>query len=311
MVDQGAPRTPEHRHVDAPGVRGLGNGHLRRRLVARRGGGGGDRRRRGFDPFLQDHHRFRGEVRQALQPFQAGDDPGRGGIRVGEAGADQRELERQPRRGRPPHVVLRREQQREDARQFAGAELLRLHPEVLVRVRGQIEQILLARSGLDEQQVAEVPDRLVRHVAHVPAVEHESIDDLEDPPHIPDRHHVGDLELHLATGRAEQGAHRGFVDGLATEPGGLVQQGERIARRAFGSARDRVRRGRIQRDPLGRGDRLDHLGEPFDREAPEVEPLAPSDDRGRHLVWLRGCEDEPDTGRRLLEEFQQRVEGLA
>src|SRR5439155_12868353 len=47
------------------------------------------------------------------------------------------------------------------------------------------------------------------------------------------------------------------------------------------------------------------------RESAEVEPLTASDDRRGHLVWLRGREDEPNTGRRLLEELQQRVERFA
>jgi hypothetical protein len=119
-----------------------------------------------------------------------------------------------------------------------------------------------------------VSDRLVRHVAHVPAVKHETIDDLEDPAHVPHRDHVRDLELDLATGRAQEGAHRGLGRPLPAEHRCLVQQRERIARRAFGSARDRVGRRGIQRDAFGRRDRLDHLGEPFDRESPEVEPLA-------------------------------------
>ena len=46
-------------------------------------------------------------------------------------------------------------------------------------------------------------------------------------------------------------------------------------------------------------------------EAAEVEPLAPPDDGGRHLVRLGGGQDEPDAGRRLLEHLQQRVERLA
>ena len=45
--------------------------------------------------------------------------------------------------------------------------------------------------------------------------------------------------------------------------------------------------------------------------ATEVEPLAPPDDRSRHLVRLRGGQDEPDPGRRLFEDLQQRVERLA
>ena len=58
-------------------------------------------------------------------------------------------------------------------------------------------------------------------------------------------------------------------------------------------------------------DVLQVIGDRLQRRAAEVEALAATDDRGGHLVRLGGREDEPDAGRRLLEDLQQGVEGLA
>ncbi len=69
-----------------------------------------------------------------------------------------------------------------------------------------------------------------------------------------------------------------------------------------------------------RGDRdALQLGHPFEEvggevlggQAAEVEPLAPADDGGRHLVRLGGGQDEADAGRGLLEHLQEGVERLA
>ena len=59
------------------------------------------------------------------------------------------------------------------------------------------------------------------------------------------------------------------------------------------------------------GDRDEVGREVVDRQTPEVEPLAPPDDRGRHLVRLGGGEHEPHARRGFLEDLQQRVECLA
>ena len=58
------------------------------------------------------------------------------------------------------------------------------------------------------------------------------------------------------------------------------------------------------------GDLAELLGDLGDRQRPEVEPLAARDDRRRDLVKLRRGEDEAGVGRRLLQRFQERVEGL-
>src|SRR5439155_6781739 len=127
--------------------------------------------------------------------------------------------------------------------QLTRAELLRLDAKRVVRVGGDVEQVLLTGRGLDEEQVADVADRLVRDVANVATLQDEAIDDLEDPPDVADRDDVGDLQLDLAARRSQQRADRLLVDRLAAQDGRLVEQGEGVARRAFGSARDRMRRG--------------------------------------------------------------------
>ncbi len=123
-------------------------------------------------------------------------------------------------------------------------------------------------------------------------------------------HRVRELDLDLAARRAEQRLDRGVVDLLAAEHPGLVQQRERVPRGALCVPSDRVRGGIVQHHTLGRRDLLEQLREPFHRVPAEVEPLAAPDDRGGHLVRLGGGEDEANARGRLLEDLQQRIEGL-
>ena len=75
--------------------------------------------------------------------------------------------------------------------------------------------------------------------------------------------------------------------------------------------RDRLGGRRVQLHVLGRGDRHEMRREVLHREAPEIEPLTPADDRRRHLVRFGGRQHEPDAGRRLFEQLEERVERFA
>ena len=60
---------------------------------------------------------------------------------------------------------------------------------------------------------------------------------------------------------------------------------------------------------LSRRDRLQLRGKGFHGQAPEVEPLAASDDGDGHLLRLGRRQHEPHPLRRLFENLKQRVEG--
>ena len=96
--------------------------------------------------------------------------------------------------------------------ELAGRELLGLHAERLVGVGGDVEQVLLAGRGLDQEQVAEVPERLAGDVAEVLAVLDEPPDHLERAADVADGDDVGELVLDLGARRAEQRPDRVVVD---------------------------------------------------------------------------------------------------
>ena len=114
----------------------------------------------------------------------------------------------------------------------------------LVRVVGDVEQVLLPGRGLHQQQIAEMGEGLGGDVAEVLAVLDEPADDLERPASVAHRHRVRELVLDLAARGAQQGADRVVVDRLAAEHAGLVEQRERVARGPLGVTGDRLGGGR-------------------------------------------------------------------
>ena len=182
---------------------------------------------------------------------------------------------------------------------------------MVVAVGGDVEEVVLAGGGLDQEEVAEVGEGFGGDVAEILAVLDQAVDDLEGAAGVADGDGVGELVLDLGAGGAEEGGDDGVVDLAAAEDAGLVQERQRVAGAALGVARDGGGGRLRERDALGGGDGLEVLRELLHGDAAEVEALAPADDRRRHLVRLGGGEHEPDAGRRLLEDLQQGVEGLA
>ena len=90
----------------------------------------------------------------------------------------------------------------------------------------------------------------------------------------------------------------------------LVEQRERIAHRALGSAGDQRQRLGLGVDPLAAADCRQVARQRVAVHPPQVEALAARQHRDRDLADLGRGEDELGVRRRLLERLQQRVEGL-
>ena len=91
---------------------------------------------------------------------------------------------------------------------------------------------------------------------------------------------------------------------------GLIEQGERIARRSFGGARDQRQRAVLDRDIFLLRQR-GQIGRQFGGiDAAQVETLAARQHRDRHLADLGGGENELHMRRRLFQRLEQAVEGL-
>ena len=91
---------------------------------------------------------------------------------------------------------------------------------------------------------------------------------------------------------------------------GLIEQGERIAHRTLGGARDQSERLRLDRDLLLRRDAAQVPHQHVCIDAPQIEALAARQHRDRHLAGLGGGEHELGVRRRLFQRLEQRVEGL-
>ena len=89
----------------------------------------------------------------------------------------------------------------------------------------------------------------------------------------------------------------------------LLQQVDRIAQATRSDPRDLLQRVFGALDPLFARDELEPPDGGFERNAPEIEPLAARDDGRRHLMRFRRRQHEDDVGRRLFQRLQQRVEG--
>ena len=260
MLDQRWPRATEHGDIDAAGIGGVRHGICRAAPAHRVGRGcfGGGRRGpasagarspgsasgspagggvrpdhrptsstgrpRAWDVGGGGHPRAGVEVGQALESLEASDQRVRVGVGLGHGRADQREFERQPRRGRPAHVVLSSQQQRDDARDLVRGELLGLDAQRSYSSSGTSSRSVCPGRGLHEQQISEVDQRLGRDVAQVLTVLHQPADDLEYPLGVADRNGVGELGLHLAAGGPEQRADHLVVDRGPAEHPGLIQQ---------------------------------------------------------------------------------------
>ena len=110
-------------------------------------------------------------------------------------------------------------------------------------------------------------------------------------------------------GEAEHGAHLARLEPARGVSNRLVEEGERVARRALGGARDHAERRLVDLDRFLRGDALHQPDQASGLDPAEVEALAAGEHGDRHLAHLGGGEDEADVLRRLLERLQKAVEG--
>ena len=168
-------------------------------------------------------------MRQPLEPFEARDERRRLGIGLGHGGANQRQLEREPRRRRPAHVVLGGQQERDDPRELGRRELLGLDAKALVSIGLDVEQIVLSGRRLHQEQVAEMGQGFGGDVPQVLSVLHQARHGLEDAPGVAHRHGIGQVVLDLALRSTQQRSHHIVVDRGAAHDAGLIQQRERVA----------------------------------------------------------------------------------
>ncbi len=110
---------------------------------------------------------------------------------------------------------------------------------------------------------------------------------------------------------ATQDTGRLPVRNLARAEGGeLVEQGDRVAHRAVAGPGDQAQGRVADLDLLGVADLAQVRGELARVDPTKAVLLAAGEDGRRHRLHFGGGEDEDQVGRRLLDDLEQRVEGL-
>ena len=107
---------------------------------------------------------------------------------------------------------------------------------------------------------------------------------------------------------AEDPLQQGEVDALLGGRDQAFEDAQAVTHRTVGHAGHAGDRDVVGGDRLGLEHRPQVVGDPRDRDRPEVEPLAAALDRRKHLVRLGRAQDELHVRRRLLHGLQQRIE---
>ena len=162
--------------------------------------------------------------------------------------------------------------------------------------------------GPPQQQVSRQSGKLSQHRAHILAAGVQLIQQKQSRLGVPPQHAFHQLGGLQIARQAQHLQHGGGIDGAA---GGraLVQQGKAVPQGAVRQAAQQLRAVGGQVDALLPGHVGQALRHVLGGDALEGEPLAPGEDGGGHLVQLRGGQDEHQMLRRLLQNFQQGVEG--
>ena len=146
-------------------------------------------------------------------------------------------------------------------------------------------------------------------LARLGAVAGERFELLQRRAGIAFQHRLHQIEDAGAVGQAEQPTYRVCLDLVAAEGDGAVEDGERVAHRAFRRAGDQRQSRALGLRALGLGDAAKMLDQRLDLDALQVEALAARQHRHRHLARLGGGEDELHMLGRLFQRLEQAGEG--
>ena len=165
---------------------------------------------------------------------------------------DERELERQPRIA-ALSLVLEHDREQVDQAQHRGlGQLVRLLPQPVPRLLRERQRLGHVTEVLDEQELPEVLEELLRQLAEILAALRELLDEHERPGDVPVDDRVAETEERvLLDGRPEL-EHVLHGDLLARRRGELVERRDRVAERPAGATRDERERGVGRVDALSR-----------------------------------------------------------
>ena len=151
---------------------------------------------------------------------------------------------------------------------------------------------------------------LVRDLGHVPTGIRQVVDERQGSGCVPRQVGIQQACDRLVLGEAQCLSNSLDRDGLAGIRQHLVEQRLGVAHPAIGQAGQQGQRLGIGIGTLAGADAGQLAGDRIGLQAAEVEPLRPADHGGGHLVGVSGGQDEDHVLRRLLNELEQRVEGV-
>ena len=177
--------------------------------------------------------------------------------------------------------------------------------------RDQPRRFAIGARDFGDRQVTEIAREFTAEMLKILARPLEFGDDLE---HLRRRRRfqrVRHPRQRLDGIHAQQIAHRLAGQLGAAAGDGLVERRERVAHAALARLRQHGQRFRLGLDALLAADVVHARHDVAEFHRPEVELLAARGDGRRNLVRLRRAQNEHHPLGRLLQSFQQRVEGLA
>src|ERR1700732_5622611 len=213
----------------------------------------------------------------------------------------------QTRIGLAPQVVVREQEDLKESREVFFAEFCRLCRQSRTLFGGRGDQIGFRAANARDHKIAKMADGFAAEVLQVLAIANEAMHEAE--------HALGGLRgdgfdefIENAFGDdAEKFAHLRVGDVVIGIRDGLSEQGEAVAKAAFGGARENRDGASFDFQVFGFGDSLDLAGNFLKGESAKWKKLRARFDRLDEIFRAGGGEDEDDTFGRLFESFQQRV----
>ncbi len=174
---------------------------------------------------------------------------------------------------------------------------------------GKNDDVARVFDGLDQHQRTEMREQLVAEQRHILCFAVETVDDFERLGCVLVNHARREVIEIALVGKTCRGTHDLVAD-VTADGNAAVEQRERVSERAVGNRGDQHGGAVVERDVL----LIRHIEQPVGdgarRNAVEIKPLTARLDGEHDLVDFCCCEDEHDMLWRLLEDFEQCVEGL-
>ena len=254
-----------------------------------------------------------GHVHPALEPLEAGHHAVGGVVGARQQHARAEQLEQQARRGRAAHLGEAGGHDVGGPAELDRTEARGLGHEALAGVLRDVDQP--GRGGVghrsDDDEVAQPAQQVLGEAARVLTGLDDLVDHREDGRTVTGGERLDDLVEERVGREAEQvGRHLVGHPARTGATEQLVEHGERVTRRPGAGTHDERQGGGLDRHALLAGELGQVVAEQPRRDQPEGVVVGARADGRQHLVGLGRGEDEPQVGRRLLDQLEQGVEAL-